>query len=90
MNTTRSEALHPGDHEMTSTHEDEGYESAWPNDPRSDQVHAEQIRDRERVQLDIQEAWDRLMADRHYAYCLSANSTSESDIKLLKWALGIR
>ena len=55
-----------------------------------DQCQAEQMRDRERLQQDIQEAWDKLMVDRRYAYCLCANSTSDSDIKLLKWALGVK
>ena len=60
---------------------------SWPDDERSDQVSLERQRDQLRVQEDLQEAWDHLMLDRwepgrtHY--------TTESDIKLLKWALGI-
>ncbi len=58
----------------------------WPDDTRSDQVHAEQIRDRERVQQDIQEAWDNLMGEVEYPIWRD----HDSDIKLLKWALSVK
>ena len=61
-------------------------EAQWPYDERSDQVHSEQIRDRERVQQDIEAAWMNVMADM----TPYARRSCESDIKLLKWALGVK
>ncbi len=63
---------------------------AWPDDPRSDQVHQEQIRDRDRVQQDIQEAWDRVMISSNLNWKIYERTVLEADIKLLKWALGVK
>ncbi len=49
-----------------------------------------QSQDRERLQSEIQEAWDRLMSDYKYGVAFGSIHTSEADIKLLKWALGVK
>jgi hypothetical protein len=51
-----------------------------------------QSQDRERLQSEIQEAWDNLMwvlwaAGNHER---AAKEIPESDIKLLKWHLGVK
>jgi hypothetical protein len=50
-----------------------------------------QSQDRERLQSEIQEAWDRMMEDyrKGVASYWGANA-SDADIKLLKWALGVK
>jgi hypothetical protein len=45
-----------------------------------------QSQDRERLQSEIQEAWDKVMIDIRWSPGLF---TSESDLKLLRWALGL-
>lgn len=41
-----------------------------------------QSQDRERLQSEIQEAWDKLILDTKHEF--------EPNIKLLKWALGVK
>jgi len=65
---------------------DRTQQEVWPYDPRSDQVSLERQRDQLRVQEDIQEAWDRLMRSAHTGLDIA----SEEDIKLLRWALGVK
>jgi F0F1-type ATP synthase membrane subunit b/b' len=48
-----------------------------------------QSQDRERLQSEIQEAWDRLAIDAAHS-ALSRMVATASDIKLLKWALGVK
>jgi hypothetical protein len=54
-----------------------------------------QSQDRERLQEDIQEAWDHLMLDLMESDMTKTIHrvkpyTVSSDIKLLKWALGVK
>jgi hypothetical protein len=59
----------------------------WPYDERSNQHQAEQEKDRRQMQQEIEGAWERLMKDTfHYKQYYS----TESDIKLLKRALGVK
>jgi hypothetical protein len=49
-----------------------------------------QSQDRERLQSEIQDAWERLMKDREAAKFEGQDWSTDSDIKLLKWALGVK
>ena len=57
-------------------------QALWPDETD----HSEQTRERERLQEDIQTAFNNLMADM----TPYARRASETDIKLLKWALGVK
>jgi hypothetical protein len=48
-----------------------------------------QSQDRERLQSEIQDAWERLMKDREAAKFEGQDWSTDSDIKLLKWRLGL-
>ena len=58
----------------------------WPDDESSTQVGEEQTQQRERLQEDIQSAWDEIMSS------LKREDWVDNDdqIKLLKWALGVK
>lgn len=58
----------------------------WPYDSRSAQVQQEQTRDLERR---ITTAWDNLMFDLSWCPKKQRNA-SQSDMKLLKMALGVK
>jgi hypothetical protein len=52
----------------------------WPDDESSTRVGEEQTQQRERLQEEIQDAWDNWRFDK----------ATEADIKLLKWFLGVK
>ena len=58
----------------------------WPDDESSTQVGEEQTQQRERLQADLQTAWDEIMSS------LKREDWVDNDdqIKLLKWALGVK
>ena len=58
----------------------------WPYDQRSDQVHAEQLRDRERVQQDIADAWIEVCKQLP----LDMKPELVAACRLIEWQLGIR
>jgi hypothetical protein len=62
--------------------------SNWPDETD----HSEQTRERERLQEDIQEAFDRMLDDAvSYGHLRNHEGlTTEADIKLLRWALGVK
>lgn len=60
----------------------------WPYTREAEQVRQEQERDRLQQQQDIEDAWANVEHDISYAK--HAMWATEDDIKLLKWALGIR
>lgn len=59
----------------------------WPYTAEAEQVREEMHRDRERLQRDLLDAWANVEHDISYAK--HAMWSTESDLKLLKWALGI-
>ena len=63
-------------------------QALWPDE--TDQ--SEQTRERERLQEDIQEAFDRMLDDAvSYGHLRNHEGlTTEADIKLLRWALGAK
>lgn len=60
-------------------------QALWPDETD----HSEQTRERERLQSEIQEAWFRLMNDRDISEHEGQLESTEDDIKLLKWRLGL-
>ncbi len=79
---------------METTKDDLMNQEALRKDSMNDWPYGDeqaQSQDRERLQSEIQEAWDRLREDhdkRRYSYY--GPSATEVDIKLLKWALGVK
>ena len=60
-------------------------QALWPDETD----HSEQTRERERLQEDIQEAWRKVEHD--WFFCsVKYNIADNADIKLLKWALGVK
>jgi hypothetical protein len=57
----------------------------WPYDSRSDQVHQEKTRERERLQADITEAWLTVCAQLP----LEMAPELVSAVRLVEWRLGI-
>jgi hypothetical protein len=58
----------------------------WPYDQKSDQVHQEQERDRERVQEDIKEAWIEVCKQLP----LDMKPELVSACHLIEWQLGVK
>jgi hypothetical protein len=75
-----------GEATMTQTDQMSQQEVSFRSDEQA------QSQDRERLQSEIQEAWDRMLED--HTDCRAWNefgaASSEADIKLLKWALGVK